>query len=112
MRIESNSPHIINKIKPMPSQKAAAGVGETRTLSEIKLNKQSSQQRIINWFSQVGVQSDNSHLKMSTSNEKILGKAIDFCLEDGKEEELDPDWFFSFVKMAEKIFLPQCKSYG
>ncbi len=122
MKIESNSPPIINKLKPMPSQKAAAGVSETKTLSEIKMNRQSSQQRIINWFSQVGVQSDSSPLKMSTSNEriqrkkevleqrklinleKILGKAIDFCLDDGKEEELDPDWFFSFVKMAEEIF--------
>ena len=114
MKIESNSPPIINKLKPMPSQKAAAGVSETKTLSEIKLNRQSSQQRIINWFSQVGVQSDSSPLKMSTSNEriqrkkevleqrklinleKILGKAIDFCLDDGKEEELDPDWFFLY----------------
>ena len=108
----------------MPSQKAAAGVSETKTLSEIKLNRQSSQQRIIDWFSQAGVQGDNSPFKMSTSDEKIkrkkevleqrklinlekiLGKAIDFCLDDGKEEELDPDWFFSFVKMAEEIFSP------
>lgn len=108
----------------MPSQKAAAGVSETKTLSEIKLNRQSSQQRITDWFSQVGVQGDNSPFKMSTSDEKIkrkkevleqrklinlekiLGKAIDFCLDDGKEEELDPDWFFSFVKMAEEIFSP------
>ncbi len=48
MKIESNSPPIINKLKPMPSQIAAAGVSETKTLSEIKLNRQSSQQRIIN----------------------------------------------------------------
>ena len=70
----------------------------------------------------MSVQSDNSPLKMSINNEKIqrkkeileqrklinlekiLGKAVGFCLDDDKEEELNPDWFFSFVKMAEKIF--------
>jgi hypothetical protein len=66
-------------------------------LSEIKLNRQSSQQRIINWFFKIGIQNDNSPLKISTSDEKmqrkkemleqrklinlekILGKAIDFA---------------------------------
>jgi hypothetical protein len=48
MKIESNSLPIINNLKPMPSQKAAAGVSEAKASSEIKLNRRSSQQRIIN----------------------------------------------------------------
>ena len=78
----------------------------------------------MNWFSQVGVQGENSSLHTTSSSEKIkrnkemlasrklknleniLGRALDFCLDDGKEEDLDPDWFFSFVKMAEEIFSP------
>ena len=124
VKIESNSPPIINKLKPMPSQKASAGVNESKTLTENKLNRQSSQQRIVNWFLQAGIQEDSGSFRTSTNNEKIrrkrevlaqrklinlekiMGKALDFCLDDGNEEELDPDWFFSFVKMAEEIFSP------
>lgn len=124
MKIESNSPPIASQLKPMPSQKADAGVIAGKTQSENRLNRQSSQKRIINWFSQAGVQGQNSSFKTSTINEKIkrkkevlaqrklknleniLDRALDFCLDDGKEEDLDPDWFFSFVKMAEEIFSP------
>jgi uncharacterized repeat protein (TIGR03899 family) len=124
MKIQSGSPAIINKLKPISPQKAAVGSNETKALTENKLSRQSSQQRIINWFSQAGVQGSNDSLNTLTNNdrikrkkelleqrklinlEKILGKALDFCLDDGKEEELDPDWFFSFVKMAEEIFSP------
>ncbi|MFT6123475.1 MAG: putative repeat protein (TIGR03899 family) [Oleiphilaceae bacterium] len=124
MKIESNSSFITDQLKPIPSQKAVAGVSAAKTQSENVVNRQSSQKRIVNWFSQAGIQEGSSYLKSSTSNEKIkrknellaqrklinleniLGRALDFCLDDGKEEELDPDWFFSFVKMAEEIFSP------
>lgn len=126
MKIESNSSPVTKQLKPMPSQKATTGAGlnSSKTQPENKLNKQSSQQRIINWFSQAGVQGANSSLKLLNSDEKIkrkkeilaqrklnnlenvLCKALDFCLDDGTEEDLDPDWFFSFVKMAEEIFSP------
>ena len=124
MKIEPNLPPITNQLKPIPSQKASAGVNATNTQSENKLNRPSSQSRIVNWFSQAGVQEKNSSFKTSNHNEKIirkkellaqrklnnleniLGKALDFCLDDGKDEDLDPDWFFSFVKMAEEIFSP------
>ncbi len=124
MKIESNSPPITNQLKPMPSQKTAVGGSTAKIQSENKLNRQSSQKRIVNWFSQAGVQGGNSSFKTSTNNEKIkrtkkvlaqrklknleniLDRALDFCLDDGKEEDLDPDWFFSFVKMAEEIFSP------
>lgn len=108
----------------MPSQKAEASLSVAKPQSENRLNKQSSQKRIVNWFSQAGVQSANNAPKSSTLDEKIkrkrdvlayrklrnleliLGRALDFCLDDGKEEDLDPDWFFSFVKMAEEIYSP------
>lgn len=124
MKIESRSPPITDQLKPMQPQKADARVHAAKIQSENKLNRQSSQKRIINWFSQAGVQDANNTLTTATSNEKIqrknellarrklknleniLGRALDFCLDDGKEEDLDPDWFFSFVKMAEEIFSP------
>ena len=123
MKIESHSSLIINQLKPMTSQKIVAEVNTTNTQPENRISKQSSQKRIVNWFYQAGVQGESSSLKPSSSHEKIkrkkgvisskkinleeiLGKALDFCLDDGKDEELDPDWFFSFVKMAEEIFSP------
>jgi uncharacterized repeat protein (TIGR03899 family) len=122
MKIESNSPSITNQLKPMPTLKAAASVNTTKIQSENKINSQSNQKRIVNWFSQVGVQAQSSSLKPSTGNEiikrkkellaqrklknleNILNRTLDFCLDDGSEEDLDPDWFFSFVKMAEEIY--------
>lgn len=124
MKIESKSSFITEQLKPIPSQKVVAGVSAAKTPSENVMNRQSSQKRIVNWFSQAGVQEEKSSFKSATSNEKIkrkkellaqrklinleniLGRALDFCLDDGKEEDLDPDWFFSFVKMAEEIFSP------
>jgi uncharacterized repeat protein (TIGR03899 family) len=124
MKIESKSSLITDQLKPVPSQKVVAGVSAAKSSSENEINKQSNQKRIVNWFSQAGVQRANSSFKSSTNNEKIkrknellaqrklinleniLGRALDFCLDDVKEEELDPDWFFSFVKMAEDIFSP------
>ena len=124
MKIESNSPPISNLTKPMPLNKADSVISTVKAQSENRLNKQSSQKRIVNWFSQAGVQRENSYSETITIHEKIkrkkevlahrkfknlesiLGKALDFCLDDGKEEDLDPDWFFSFVKMAEDIFSP------
>jgi uncharacterized repeat protein (TIGR03899 family) len=124
MKIESKSSPITNQLKPIHSQKPDVSVNAAKIQSENKLNRQSTQKRILNWFSQAGVQEEDNTFKPSTSNEKIrrknellaqrklknleniLGKALDFCLDDGKEEDLDPDWFFSFVKMAEEIFSP------
>jgi uncharacterized repeat protein (TIGR03899 family) len=124
MKIESGSTNIATKLKPIPPQKPVEGVKTAKTQSENRLNKQSSQNRIVNWFSQAGVQLEINTSKRITDNEKIrrkkevlaqrklknleniLERALDFCLDDGKEEDLDPDWFFSFVKMAEEIFSP------
>ncbi|GAC20067.1 TIGR03899 family protein [Paraglaciecola arctica] len=124
MKIESTSLPITNQLKPILPQKADVAISAAKTQSENRLNRQTSQKRIMNWFSQVGVQGENISLHTTSSSEKIkrnkemlalrklknleniLGRALDFCLDDGKEEDLDPDWFFSFVKMAEEIFSP------
>ncbi|MBU3005143.1 TIGR03899 family protein [Paraglaciecola arctica] len=124
MKIESNSSPTTNPLQPVHSQKVDAKTNTTKTQSDNRLNRQSTQKRILNWFSQAGIQEQDSTFKTSSSNEKIrrknellgqkkfrnlesiLAKALDFCLDDGREEDLDPDWFFSFVKMAEEIFSP------
>lgn len=80
--------------------------------------------RITRWFSQAGIYAHSNHRpkesiehkiserfklkeRRKISNlENILSKAIDFCLDDGPTDDIDPDWFFSFVKMAEEIHSP------
>ena len=88
------------------------------------INRKSAQDRISQWFSQVGISGTSLGLNQTTLDEKllrrkkmlaqrklsnlenILGRALDFCLEDEKGENIDPDWFFSFVSMAEEIYSP------
>ena len=87
-------------------------------------SRKSAQDRISQWFSQVGVSSTSLGTNQTTIDKKlirrkkmqaqrklsnlenILGRALDFCLEDEKAENIDPDWFFSFVSMAEEIYSP------
>jgi uncharacterized repeat protein (TIGR03899 family) len=35
--------------------------------------------------------------------EKIMGLAMQYSLESTNQESIDPDWFFSFIQMAEEI---------
>lgn len=124
MKVESNSLAITNPLKPMSVQNAASLSSAKKAQSENRVSRQKSQKRIVNWFSQAGVQGKNSSMKTLSSDERIkrkkeilakrklnnleniLDRALDFCLDDGKEEDLDADWFFSFVNMAEDIFSP------
>lgn len=124
MKIESNSPVITNQTKPSPTKNIGAELSAPKTQPENKLSRPSSHKRIAHWFSQAGVKGKNTSTKASTPTEKvrrknevlahrklhnlenILGRALDFCLDDVIEEDLDADWFFSFVKMAEEIYSP------
>lgn len=88
------------------------------------LNTQTTRERISQWFAQIGIAPDEqgrhcasidnrvlkrdklaAHRKLRNI-ESVLEKALNFCIEDNKDEQLDPDWFFNFVKMAEEIYSP------
>lgn len=124
MKIESGHtplPIIATKVQP---NKEVEKTGGAKSKSAETLDKQSTQRRILQWFSQVGVghgfsgkNAPNIDDKIQRRNkmsaqrklsnlEQILGRALDFCLDDGKADNLDPDWFFSFVSMAEEIYSP------
>ncbi|MFT2092354.1 TIGR03899 family protein [Paraglaciecola sp. 2405UD69-4] len=114
--------------KPIPldatkSSQANPAVSPKPVLDK-KVSKQHSQKKIASWFSQVGIHNGYKNLNAPSLDEKvrlkeqiiarqkvsnlesILGRALDLCLEDGKDESIDPDWFYSFVNMAEEIFSP------
>jgi uncharacterized repeat protein (TIGR03899 family) len=124
MKIDSNPSNPILQTKVKPVGKIDVNPAPAKIMTENKINKQSSQKRITLWFSQAGIKTNHDNLEGPTLEEKIklktkiltqrkltnleniLGLALDFCLDDGKDENLDPDWFFSFVNMAEEIFSP------
>jgi uncharacterized repeat protein (TIGR03899 family) len=89
-----------------------------------QVKKLAGTDRIAKWFSQAGIYSitnakQNQSIDYKISErlklkerrkilnlESILSKAINFCLDDGQTDDIDPDWFFSFIKMAEEIYSP------
>jgi uncharacterized repeat protein (TIGR03899 family) len=121
MKIENTGTRpIINDTTPPISKTSVKIVSEKPEPSE----KLAGTGRIAKWFSQVGIYSMfNSHQKHTIDEkisvrlklkerrkisnlENILSKAINFCLDDGQADDIDPDWFFSFIQMAEEIYSP------
>jgi uncharacterized repeat protein (TIGR03899 family) len=90
-----------------------------------KLTKFAGTERVEKWFAQAGVypvfaKRPNQSIdeKVAAKNilkerrkfanlERILGKALNFCLEETQADDIDPDWFFSFVNMAEDVYSAQ-----
>ena len=117
----SNTNVIDTKTKSGNSDK----VGANPVKSADRLTKVAGKDRVNKWFAQAGVtqaygQSATLSLDEKISARKtllerrrfsnlqrILGKALDFCLEDSESDDIDPDWFFSFMNMAEDIHSPQ-----
>tara|TARA_R110002167_G_scaffold81072_1_gene222265 strand:+ start:8446 stop:9345 length:900 start_codon:yes stop_codon:yes gene_type:complete len=111
---------IIADIKPIKSD-AKLEISKDKTEQVKKL---AGTDRIAKWFSQAGIYSISSakqkqsidhkiseRLKLKERRkiinlENILSKAINFCLDEGQTDDIDPDWFFSFIKMAEEIYSP------
>jgi uncharacterized repeat protein (TIGR03899 family) len=111
---------IIADIKPIKSI-AKLEISKDKTEHVKKL---AGTDRIAKWFSQAGIYSISSakqkqsidhkiseRLKLKERRkiinlENILSKAINFCLDEGQTDDIDPDWFFSFIKMAEEIYSP------
>lgn len=78
--------------------------------------------RISHWFAQAGVSNPSeddferdAHKKAERRRaikqtrklhnlEKVLQKALEFCPDSETNDNIDPDWFFSFVDMAENIY--------
>lgn len=98
--------------RPEESKKVASGA---RVDSEVM------QSRMSQWFARAGISPTSSSLvepdkdkrlrrhqhvkslRKLQNLERILDLSLGFSLEQGRQEDLDPDWFFSFVDMAENI---------
>lgn len=124
MKIEQSEPRtIVPAAKPVQSKSSEKSRTEKTTKAE-KLSADSMRGKMAQWFAKAGVvpimdnafdtevnkrlarhQAVKAQRKMRNL-ETILGLALDYSLEQSKSEDLDPDWFFSFVDMAEEVNSP------
>ena len=117
----SNTTVVDTKSKTMTTGKVSASpLKQTE-----KISKVAGKERVTRWFAQAGIaQAYGKHASLSLDEQisarnklqerrklsnlqRILGKALDLCLEDSDSADIDPDWFFSFVSMAEEVYSPQ-----
>ena len=124
MKIQST-----NSTTALVDIKTSKSVSEKVTTKNVKQSEKptrfAGKERVEKWFAQAGVfpayfkrPAQTLDEKIAAKNslqerrkfsnlERILGKALDFCLEETKSDDLDPDWFFSFINMAEDVYAPQ-----
>lgn len=81
----------------------------------------SMRSKMVHWFARVGVNKDSEKSEKTSFSkrllkhqsakaqrrllnlEEIFDLALEYSLDQGKQEEIDPDWFFSFIELAETI---------
>jgi len=97
-------------------------VVENQSPKEPAHKGQSVSSRITRWFTQAGISHSHDEdfsrdISKKTERrrvirqqrklqnlEKILDKALQFCPDNDTAENIDADWFFSFIDMAENIY--------
>lgn len=122
MKIESQNTPNIAAIPQQPSAKKTADSAPPKKAKQERVNIESTRAKMLQWFAQAGIRpsvasgiDDNidrkvirrrqvSAARKMQNLEKILALALDFSIEQGNTENLDPDWFFSFINMAEDIY--------
>ena len=113
-------------VNPVPNKKAAEKLPtKTETTEQTQTNNLvSARSKIVNWFAKAGIGSKLQSVEEKSVSkrmmrhqsakaqrkllnlEKILGLSLEYSLEQGKPDDIDPDWFFSFIELAESIHSP------
>lgn len=119
MKIESNNIPA-GLVKKTTSETSVASEKEDKVTQDPK----QTQTRMMQWFSRAGIFTssktslDQEPAKIAARHqfikaqrkiknlENILAIALKYSQEQSSTEEIDPDWFFSFVEMAEDINAP------
>lgn len=99
-------------------------LGSSDKANTVTQDTQQMRNRMMQWFSRAGILPkaksvlDHEPAKVAARHkfiklqrkiknlENILGLALKYSIKQATSEELDPDWFFSFVDMAEDINSP------
>lgn len=128
MKIEQNDiPSSLVKAQKNDSVDAKAsqdGASKSSQSGNVTQDSEQMRNRMMQWFSRAGILPkgksllDQEPAKVAARHkfiklqrkiknlENIMGMALKYSIEQSTPEELDPDWFFSFVDMAEDINAP------
>lgn len=126
MKVDTNTPPVALMKEPnkVVKQTSQVTVDEAKGSQNSAKNSNLIRDKMLRWFSRAGVVASSlSTIEQDISKrisrhqyvksqrklknlERILELAMSFSLEQGAAEDLDPDWFFSFIDMAENIHSP------
>lgn len=124
MKIPSQAPpHLASPISPKGPVKREKVDSTNKSGNRKTTHSSSTQHRINHWFSSIGI--DQASLeyrgfipqrldqvkrlreqKKFNNLQKIMGIALSVSLGEQTQEQIDPDWFHSFISMAENIYSP------
>lgn len=124
MKIDSPNTSQTVQAPKSPSTPTKTETASQQTTAQHNPETKGTAALITQWFAQIGVSLPYQGLRANsiesrvqkrqkiaaqrklTNIESVFEKALKFCIEDGKNERLDPDWFYNFVNMAEEIHSP------
>jgi len=133
MKIDSIPQHSqIKQSEPAKSPPASTRGSEEVKSSSVKTQEpkrsKKTKEKLNRWFAQVGVLDVSGHsnnldlIKQTTRREQILNLnkmknlqnildvAVSVNIEVDQQENIDPDWFFTFARLAEDIYSPAMQS--
>ena len=121
MKIESSGiPPIVPKKQAIKSSDAKSGESQRAT----NKSTSSTKQKISRWFTQVGLSPNAEYVdykarsvaakrhqdirivKRAENLQKIMQLAFQVAVSDSLDEEIDADWFYAFIDLAEHIYAP------
>jgi uncharacterized repeat protein (TIGR03899 family) len=124
MKIESQPSAGIQTVSRQNNNKIETPQKPVQAAKQERVNADALRAKMLGWFAQAGVRPSNiagnfndadrdvirrrqivAQRKMQNL-QKILDLALDFSMEQVKPENLDADWFFSFISLAEEIYSP------
>jgi uncharacterized repeat protein (TIGR03899 family) len=124
MKIDNQNtptPVPVEKVKNKPSTEVSSSAeSPVKGPQDVK----GTAARMTQWFAQIGVSLPYQGMRANSiesrvqrrqkiaaqrklSNiESVFEKALKYCIDEGENERLDPDWFYNFANMAEEIHSP------
>ncbi|XOV80588.1 MAG: TIGR03899 family protein [Aestuariibacter sp.] len=112
----------IKKAPTESSAKAKDNVTKADPNPSFKKTTESAESKITKWFTQAGVSTSRyskldpdqnkkldkreqmKRIRRMENLERILERALDFGVDKSSQENIDADWFFSFIGLAENVY--------
>ncbi|MDC8832323.1 TIGR03899 family protein [Alteromonas gilva] len=124
MKIPSqNPPQVITSVTPAQPGVKKVTPDTDKAQRKTTNSSSSTQHRICHWFASVGIEQSSAgygaytskqvaqfnrlrEQKRITNLQRIMAIALSVSPGEQQQERIDPDWFHSFIMMAENIYSP------